>query len=243
MKLEILASLVFLNMLATISLWQISARKPEKLKKKFLSALLHSEPITPRHQPPKCIGEGFGEPLVSNDDQLFFADFRDFARVVNWWLSDSDVGGPWRLQELPDTELALQFSDMPNFGRRYSIFYNQVNIGTLEVFPAGLRYSAEKPLVYADIEIEWVRLLSLGTIREFLADIALHVTDSNPNTNEHLQTEILIDRALAEAMWRTYRISESGMDGESYGQLELRLHGLATWYFDRKRAPGLPEHS
>jgi hypothetical protein len=44
MKLEILAGLVFLNMLATISLWQISARKPEKLKKKFLSALLHSDP-------------------------------------------------------------------------------------------------------------------------------------------------------------------------------------------------------
>ena len=31
------------------------------------------------------------------------------------------------------------------------------------------------------------------------------------------------------------------MDGESYGQLELRLNGLANWYFERKSAPHLPE--
>jgi len=242
MTLELLAGLLFVNLLATISLWRVSARKPEKLRKKFLSALLHSAPITPNHQPPKSIGEGFSSPLVSNDDQRFFDDFGDFARVVNWWLADSDVGSPWRLQELPDTELSLRFSDMPNFGRRYSIFYNQVRLGTLEVSPAHLRYSADNPLVYADIEIEWVRLLTLHTVRALLDAIALHVSDPNQNTLGHLQIEVGIDRALTEVVWQTQRISESGMDGESYGQLELRLHGLATWYFVRKHAPDLPEH-
>jgi len=45
--------------MATIALWRDSARKPEKLKRKFTAALLHDEPITPRHQPPKAIGERF----------------------------------------------------------------------------------------------------------------------------------------------------------------------------------------
>jgi len=43
--------------MATIGLWRDSARKPEKSQKKFTAALLHGEPITPRHQPPKAIGE------------------------------------------------------------------------------------------------------------------------------------------------------------------------------------------
>lgn len=241
MTLKLLAVLLFLNLLATISLWRTSARKPETLKKKFLKALLHGGPITPKHHLPKCIGEGFSS-LVRDTDQRFFEDFRDFARTVNWWLAELDIGSSWRLQELPETELKLRFSDMPDFGRRYSIFYNQVRIGSLEVSPDVLDYSPENPLVYADIEIEWVRLLSLHTVRAFLDAIALHVSDPNPNTLEHLQIEVGIDRALTEVVWQTQKISEFGMDGEDYGDLELRLHGLAKWYFDRKHAPGLPEH-
>jgi hypothetical protein len=238
MTLELLAVLLFLNLLATISLWRTSARKPETLKRKFLKALLHSGPIMPQHHSPKSIGEGFAS-LVDEEDQRFFDDFRDFARVVNWWLADKDVGGPWRLQELPDTELTLHFSDMPNFGRRYSIFHNQVKVGILEVFPASIHYGAEEPQVYTDIEIEWIRLLSYRTIRGFLQDIALHVTDPRPDAIEHLKNETLIDRALVDVVWKTQRVSDAGI-GEDYGQLELRLHGLANWYFERKNAPGLP---
>lgn len=239
MTLNLLAVLLFLNLLATISLWRTSARKPETLKRKFLKALLHSGPITPKHQSPKSIGEGISS-LVTEEDQRFFDDFSDFARVVNWWLADKDVGGPWRLQELPDTELTLHFSDMPNFGRRYSVFHNQVKVGILEVFPAGIKCGAEEPWVHTDIEIEWVRLLSYRTIRSFLHDIAMHVTDPRPDTNQHLQNETLIDQALADVMWETQRISDAGMDGKGYGQLELRLHGLANWYIERRNAPGLP---
>jgi hypothetical protein len=53
--------------------------------------------------------------------QQFFADFEDFADVVNWWLAAPHVGGPWRLQELPDAELSLDVSDSPPHGRRYAI--------------------------------------------------------------------------------------------------------------------------
>ena len=142
------------------------------------------------------------------------------------------------MQELPDTELTLHFSDMPNFGRRYSIFHNQVKVGILDVFPAGIHYGSEEPQVYTDIKIEWIRLLSYRTIRGFLQDIALHVTDPRPDTNEHLKNETLIDRALAEVVWKTQRVSDAGI-GEGYGQLELRLYGLANWYFERKNALGL----
>jgi hypothetical protein len=111
-------------------------RKPQRPKKKFIKALRHSKPIVPKHQSPKAIGEKF-ESLVQAKDKAFFNDFKQFANVVNWWLSDPHVGGPWRLQELPDTDLVLHgsFDHGPTFGRRYAIFHNQVRLGELEVEP------------------------------------------------------------------------------------------------------------
>jgi hypothetical protein len=50
----------------------------------------------------------------------FFSDFEDFANVVNWWLADPDVhpDNPWRLQELPKSELLkLGDPEYPTYGR------------------------------------------------------------------------------------------------------------------------------
>ncbi len=181
MAFEIIVVIVFINAMATIALWQAAARKPEKLKKKFFNALLHSDPIVPKHRPPKAIGEGF-ESLVREGHQKFFEDFEDFADVVNWWFADEYVGTRWRLQELPDTILKHDMSDMPNFGRRYEVFYNQVRVGTLEVSPDLL---AKKRSVYTNIQLEWVRLLSVYIIRELLGGIALHVCEADPTTKEY----------------------------------------------------------
>jgi hypothetical protein len=66
----LLVVIVLLNVLVTIALWRTAARKPEKLKKKFITALLSSEPIVPKHQPPKAIGEGVPS-LVSDEDRQY----------------------------------------------------------------------------------------------------------------------------------------------------------------------------
>ena len=51
--------------------------------------------------------------------------------------------GPWRLQELDNTEISGDLaSDFPAYGRRYEIFYNQVKLGLLEIIaisPPSLR--------------------------------------------------------------------------------------------------------
>ena len=95
---ELLTIIVVLNVLATIALWRKAAHRPEKLKKKFLNQLLHSEPVTPKHEPPPALKKdawGVNEKVLQ-----FFDDFREFANVVNWWLADEHVGSAWRLQEL-----------------------------------------------------------------------------------------------------------------------------------------------
>src|ERR1039458_1797148 len=118
MTFYVLIVLVILNVMAVISLLGASARKPAKPTKQFITALLHSKPIVPKHRRPNAIGETFSS-LVSDEDRQFFKDFDDFADVVNWWFGDENVGTGWRLQELPDTERKHSFSETPQFGRRY----------------------------------------------------------------------------------------------------------------------------
>ena len=233
MTFDLLAIIVFLNVMATIALWREVGRRPPTPKKKVIAALLHSKPIAPKHKPPKTIGEKFPS-LVTEKDRLFFDDFAEFAAVVNLWLADEFEDFSCRLQELPDTELRLGgISDMPHFGRRYAIFHNQVRVGTLEVSP-GFPYGVENRNVRATIELNWVRLLAFDAVVGFLADIAKHVSDPDPNSEEYLQTDLGIIYALTRVMWQTQQISEFGMDGEDWGDLELQINGSASWYFVRR---------
>jgi hypothetical protein len=238
MTFYLLVFIVILNAVAIITLWRAAARRPPKPKKQFIAALLHSKPILPKHRPPKVIGEAFTS-LVSEEDRKFFKDFEDFADVVNWWFADEHVGTRWRLQELPDTDLKHHVSDMPHFGRRYDVFHNQVQVGTLEVSPDSL---AEKRSVYTSIQLEWVRLLPIYTIREFLDGIALHVCETNPTTKEYAQARAAIEGCLTDALWQTQQISEFDVD-QGYGELELNLNGSLVWYFQRRQAPAFKRQS
>lgn len=231
--LEVLAVIVAVNVLMTLSLWQVAARKPAKLKKKFIHSLLRSKPLVPKHQPAKAIGEGWQSHVMDNDRQ-FFHDFDDFADVINWWLAEDPSGSPWRLQELPDTELKLGPWYEPAFGRRYAIFYNQVNLGTLEVY-ALTDYCKDAPTVSSELEMELVRLLPFNAIRAFLTGIALHVACNDQLGKDYSQSCSAIDQALLAAVWQAQRISPYDLDPD-YGELELQLTGSAVWYFERREA-------
>src|SRR5262245_8467989 len=231
---EILTIVVFLNAMATITLWQRAARRPEKPKGKFRNRLWRSEPITPKHQPPPPLKEG----LFVREAQLqFFSDFEDFANVINSWLTDQYVhphGSPWRLQELPKSELLKLYrgSGGPVYGRTYAVFHNQVRVGEIEVEP-DWKYSTQEPRVTVHIELRWVRLLAAGTIRGFLIDIAQQVSEYHL---EYLQINQEIDLALLGVLWETQEISEFGMENEpGYGEIEVQFSGLARSYIHRRQ--------
>jgi hypothetical protein len=236
-SLEILTVVVLLNVMATITLWRRAARRPEKLRKKFLNQLWRSKPITPKHQPPPPLEEGYA---VGKADLQFFSDFEDFANVINWRLAgleDPEVhpNSPWRLQELPESLLSA-LSHEPAHGRRYEVFHNQVRLGEIEV-ATDWNYSTENPRVRVHIELDWVRLLYFGTIRRLLTDIAEHISDYRPGTVEYVQTNQRIDLAMTSVLWKTQEISQFGGDDEpSHGEIEVELEGLASFYLRRREA-------
>jgi hypothetical protein len=49
---SVLTIIILVNAMATITLWQRAARRPEKLKKSFRNRLWKGKPITPKHEPP-----------------------------------------------------------------------------------------------------------------------------------------------------------------------------------------------
>ena len=245
MSFDFLTIVVIVNALATFVLW--SGRRSEKIRKKFRKQLYDTEPITPKHRPPKAIGGKF-ESLVSKEDRVFFADFADFANVVNWWLADRSR---WRLQELPETELRLPmvFSGYepqgPTFGRSYAVFYNQVRLGALEVEP--FSYSADDPRVITYIHLDDVRLLSFETIRDFFAAIAEHACYDSRDGKEYFKAQLAIDRAMTEALWRSNEVDVHNnmldrIEGiaPDYGEIDLQLDGVARWYLEdaRRRTQG-----
>ena len=235
MTFEILAIIIFLNVMATIALWRTAARRPERPKKKFLNRLWRSKPIMPKHEPPPPLKEGAWG--VGKEELQFFSDFEDFANVVNWWLADPNVHQdcPWRLQELPKSELLDLSGDGPTYGRTYAVFHNQVRLGKIEIKPH-YEYSTQTPRVMVHIRLDWVRLFALGTIRSFLIDKALHVSEYRSGTVEYVQTNQEIDLALIDILWETQEISDLGGENEpGYGQIEVELRGLASFYLARRQ--------
>jgi hypothetical protein len=206
-----------------------------------LNELLHSEPITPKHERLKTAGGDFGS-LARDVDKRFFADFAPFADVVNWWLADEFVGSRWRIQEVAegDVRLNVDFSDGPTLGRCYSLFHNQVEIGRLEIRP-GYKYSREIPKVLTEIELNSVRLLSFDSIVDFLNVVALYICDDKAKYEEdeyHTNTNQAIVGALTKALWQSQQITEfADLNGQDWGELSLHLQGRASaWYFERKEA-------
>jgi hypothetical protein len=226
---------------AIFNLSRQAARKPPRPNKKFLKKLFRSGPITPQHNPPKAAGGEYTF-AVTDEDRRFFADFAEFADVVNWWFAEEYVGSRWRLQELPDGDVSLNvsFEYGPIYGRCYAIFFNQVKLGRLEIRPShGHSYDAATPEVITEIEIDMVRLLSYDTIGGFLSTIASYVCERNPkDSKSHTNPNQAIVGALTKALWDTHHISEfADLDGQGWGELHCSFVGLATpWYFNRREA-------
>ena len=239
MSYEVLVAIVAINAFMTFSLWRMMATKasrPAGLNKKAVKALWHSDPIVPRHDPPKP-GERFSS-LHSDEDKAFFADFQEFADVVNRWLATLE--SRFRLQELPDDHLRLNVpEDQPVFGRSFAVYYNQTRVGRLETCPSYRGYTTQTRHVSTSVQIDWARFLGYRTITEFLDNIASHVTNPNPKSDEYVSARQSVQAALIETLWDKYGISEfdrvfANEPDMDWGELNVSFQGSAEGYIERR---------
>ena len=193
----------------------------------MLAALFHSGPIHPRHNRRASFTGELPAEEALDAEHRFFLDFDMFADRVNNLYTPSDVwdGGPWRLQELADTEISFFFDDPrdgPNFGLRYRVFYNQAAIGIVEI-SAAFDYDAEKePKVSTLLKLEHVRLLPFEEVVGFLITLAQYLAWGEPD--QFTMTQRDIDRALLAVVWNTNQNSDDD------GIIKLHLSGSAQHY-------------
>ena len=119
MNYDVLVFIVLANVVVTLSLLQAMGRKANKppgLNKKAAKLPWDSEPIKPKHEPPSPDAP-FAR-IALDDHPRFFADFKEFADVVNWWLEEPFVQSCWRLQGLPDWDCRIGVGDPPLRHRR-----------------------------------------------------------------------------------------------------------------------------
>jgi hypothetical protein len=237
---DLLTILVAITSLATFALWRNTNRPTFKqLNKKFRKALWESNPVEPKHDKPKF--EPFRN-VVAEWEAKFFYDFADFADVMNWYLADDAISSPWRLQELPYTDVSRAGDDGPTPGRAWAVFHNQMEVGKLEIH-GGVFYGKDESDIYTRLELHWVRLLGYDEVAEFLTILATHVVDPKPQNSEYVAATNAINAAMLKALWDSNRISKFDLGGDdvNWGELELRLHGTPTFYSGRRDCQAFAE--
>ena len=239
---EVLVVIAVINAVATIFLWRqmgTKASRPLRLNKKAEDAVWRSEPIVPRHDPPKLVGGGF--PLANDVDRAFFEDFKEFADVVNWSLADRFTPSPFRLQELPGGTVSIPYvpdgSMDPIPGRCFALFHNQTCVGRLEIMPS-YNYTTETPLLNTYVRIDRARLLGFRILTDFLWTIADHVSDGGHTGNRRSVIWETIQYAMTEAMWSKYTIDYSPFMDEDldFGELNVSFDGSAAFFIERRGA-------
>jgi len=215
-----LGAMVVINLWITNLLWQEARRGP---KRKFLKRLRYGKPIAPKHKPPrKPEGEGGLASLVTETDRLFFADFAKFAELLNQRLAE-DQGARWRVQEIPDPELRLLGpGDMPSYGHRYDIFYNQTKVGNLEM--SGHRAYGKKAWeVSAAIELNYARVLPFQKIADFIYWIAELTTARG---EERRAVTLALHAAMLDQLWEI-KYDRNIDDRAMGGHLRVQFSGTA----------------
>ena len=201
---------------------------PKSYREGLLAALFESGPIEPKHNCPSSLTGDWSANFGSDSEHRFFSEFDMFADHINYLYTANDYseGGPWRLQELADTELTRADMDMPVFGRRYSVFYNQAAIGLIEI--SGILYDTENNThVTTDVELEHVRLLPFQDISGFLVTLSQYLAWAEPE--QFANTQRAIDRSLLALLWNAAR------NEDDEGILELYLSGSAKHYLNWRK--------
>ena len=248
MTYEVLTTIVVINAVLTLVLWVRAAKRPNgppRLNKKAATALWRSDPIVPKHDPPKAAGGEYSS-MARDVDRRFFADFRDFADVVNRSLAEGEfTASRFRLQDLPDGDLSLNVdtSDGPTLGRCFAIYFNQTRVGRLEISPR-YDYTSDIPEVYTNVEINWGRFFGYVELIRFLGDIAWHATTGDPKNDDYSDARWNIRDALTRTLWDYYHVSEfdQAVDKtDEWGELIVSFHGTASCYIRRRDALKRPK--
>jgi hypothetical protein len=188
--------------------------------------LLWSQPIVPKHDPPKS------EDYRSQDDRDFFEDFAEFGVIINEVRFKDE---PWRLQEKNTIMLSLIDNDQPEYGRVYDLFYNVVPTGRVEIcasfdMSAHRLFQPYRERQFVNLQVEIYRPLALPyeALTFFLGSISgFTAARSSQEISEHFHAA---SRSLQAVIWEALRSNDDGPN------LRFGANGHPTSYLLARQA-------
>ncbi|MBY3314747.1 hypothetical protein [Rhizobium laguerreae] len=163
----------------------------------------------PQHkQPESLVAGGAIASWINPAHEILFDDFRWFGAVMNQHLPDA-----WAIEELPKTD--LRGYEGPEFGRKYRVWYNACEIGTMQVSlgVGGLLKRdkfAENRAARVELDLEYLRFISYRDARGLLYEVALLVGSFAKDDGEtsRSKAQAIASDALGAHLWETVRHPE-----------------------------------
>ena len=161
-----------------------------------------------------------------------FEDFRWFGAVLNRNIAD-----PWAIEELPDTNVRDMAADGPEYGRRYQIYYNACEMGTLQVTLGGHEWImqpekfAENRQARALLDLDYLRFVPYGDAHSLVSAVIMHTGPFIDYATASARASALATAALTKHLWETVRVPDAAMDFEhqTEGSYELLRHTTDHW--------------
>lgn len=144
-----------------------------------------------------------------------FKHFEGYADFVNGFADPNRIYdiGPWVLERRESPDLALTMCDGPNFGLRYSIYYNDVMVGDVELDPMSeeFREQQEKNSCFVTVEINPAPFIPYRHLRGLLS-----ICSEPFGGRDRL---ISINEAIQDVLWEVNRT------GTQWARLSFRYCG------------------
>jgi hypothetical protein len=158
-----------------------------------------------RHKPQhmRATSRGVGGSITAAH-KLMFDLFNWFGPALNQHVSQ-----PWAAEELANTLVRDPWSDSPEFGRRYRIWYNAAELGMVQVIVAGTdwfhhpdRYR-EHPEAEAIVSLSWMRFVPYDDALSFIAGISRLMGRVVDQERFQENAEMAATAAMTRYLWET----------------------------------------
>ncbi|RVH69183.1 hypothetical protein CN198_14040 [Sinorhizobium meliloti] len=192
--------------------------------------LLEGERHAVDHQQPLSLREGGSSNWnITPAHEIVFEDFRWFAAVLNRHVSD-----PWAIEELKDTK--VRGYDAFDACRRYTIWHNACEIGTLQVTVGG--HGALRPETFADnrvarvdLQLRHLRFIRYTDARSLVSQVALLMGSFEDGDVARAKAAAAAADALGGYLWEAVRQPDLDPYFEYTGEgpYELLQHQVGHW--------------